>query len=129
MTLRRYLLGMFVSTLFCWLSFALVVLFIDPFASGIIGPVVFYVSLFFGVVGLLTIIGFYLRVWLNKNEVIYSHISTSFRQAILLSAVFIGVLVLQSFHYLTWWSALLLILTVSILELFFLSRANVQVER
>ena len=117
---------MLLSTLICWGAWVLILVSIDPNTSGFIGPLIFYVALFFALVGTFSLIGFYLRVWFSRNEVIYQHVTTSFRQGILLSVALVGVLVLQSFRYLTWWSVLLFVAAVIILELFFLSQSKYQ---
>ncbi|MFC1640508.1 hypothetical protein ACFL2D_00505 [Patescibacteria group bacterium] len=126
MKLHQYIIGMFISTLLVWGAWILILFSVDPGASGFIGPLIFYISLFFAVVGSFTLVGFYLRVWFSRNEVIYQHATTSFRQGILLSVAFVGVLILQSFHFLTWWSILLFVLAVVILELFFVSQSKFQ---
>lgn len=122
MTLRKYLIGMFVSTILCWFSFGLILTYIDPFASGFVGLFCFYISLFFATIGTLTIIGYLLRVWLSKNEILYAHIGPAFRHGVLLSIILVVSLILQSFRLLTWWDAGLFIATIALLEFFFLSR-------
>lgn len=122
MTLQKYLLGIAVSTVFCLAAFVLVLLYVDPSESGIAGFLGFYASLGFGLVGLFTLIGFYIRLWSTKNEVIYAHVAPSFRQAVFLAILVIGCLILQSFRLLTWWDGLLFAISVILLEVFFMSR-------
>lgn len=127
MTLKKYLIGMMVSTIFCWFSWGMILYYVDPETTGVIGLSAFYVSLFFAVIGLLTLVGFYLRVWFSKNEILFAHVGPAFRQAILLSLVIVGSLVLQSFRLLTWWDGALFIASVALLEFYFLSRQSVSV--
>lgn len=122
MTLRSYLIGMFVSTLFCWVSWILILVYIDPEQTSPVGILSFYISLFFAMVGTLTLCGFYLRVWFSKNEVLFAHVAPAFRQAIFLSIILVGSLVLQSFRLLTWWDGALLVGSVTLLEFYFMSR-------
>ena len=122
MTLKKYLIGMFLSTVFCWISFGLILFYIDPVRTGILGVICFYLSLFFAIVGTLTLIGFYLRIWLSKNEVLFAHVGPSFRQAVLISIALIGCLVLQSFRLLNWWDGGLFVGSVALIEFYFLSR-------
>ena len=122
MTLRSYLIGMFISTVFCWVSWILILVYIDPEQTNFIGFFSFYVSLFFAVIGTLTIIGFYLRVWFTKNEVLFAHVVPSFRQAILLALVLVVSLILQAFRLLTWWDGVLLVGSIVLLEFYFISR-------
>lgn len=124
MTLRSYLIGMFISTLFCWASWVLILVYIDPEQASVIGFLSFYVSLFFAMIGTLTITGFYLRVWFTKNEVLFAHVIPSFRQAILLSLILVVALILQSFRLLTWWDGALLVGSVTLVEFYFMSRMS-----
>ena len=121
-SLRSYLVAIAASTALCFAAWLLVIFFINPTASTTLGLTVFYISLFFTLVGALTLIGFYVRVWLSKNEIIYEHVGTAFRQSILLSIVVIGGLIMQAYRVLTWWDALLFVVSVSLLEFYFLTR-------
>lgn len=122
MTLRSYLLGMFLSTIVCWLAFGLILYYVNPYNSGAIGLIAFYVSLFFASIGTLTLIGFYLRVWFSKNEILFAHVNPSFRQAILLSIILVGSLFLQAFKLLTWWDGSLFVISIVLVEFYFISR-------
>lgn len=122
MTLKKYLLAIAISTVLCFVAFILVAIYIDPFNTGFVGFLSFYASLFFSVVGAFTLIGFYGRIWSSGNEVVYAHVAPSFRQAIFLAIIIIGSLILQSFRLLTWWDAILFVLSIVLLEFFFMSR-------
>jgi len=122
MTLKKYLIGMMISTIFCWISWGMILYYVDPSSTGVVGLSAFYVSLFFALIGLLTLVGFYMRVWFSKNEILFAHVGPAFRQAILLSLVLVGSLLLQSFRLLTWWDGGLFIASVALLEFYFLSR-------
>ncbi len=122
MTLKKYLLGMMVSTVFCWISWGMILYYVDPQTTGFVGLAAFYVSLFFALIGLLTLVGFYMRVWFSKNEILFAHVGPAFRQGILLSLILTGSLFLQSFRLLTWWDGALFIASVALLEFYFLSR-------
>ena len=122
MTLRSYLLGMFLSTIICWIAFGLILFYVNPYNTNAVGLVAFYVSLFFASIGTLTLVGFYLRVWFSKNEILFAHVNPSFRQAILLSVILVGSLVLQAFKLLTWWDGALFVLSIVLIEFYFLSR-------
>lgn len=126
MTLRRYITGMFVSTLFCWISWGLILIYLDPEHAGFLGFLCFYLSLFFACIGSFTLLGFYSRVFLSRNEVVFSHIGSSFRQAILLSLFSTGGLLLQSVQMLNWWTAPLFFLLIFLLEFFFIARRRMQ---
>ncbi len=122
MSLRSYLIGMALSTFLCFGAWVLVLINIDPFNCNFVGFILFYLSLFFALIGVFTLLGFYLRVWFSKNEVIFSHIGPSFRQGIFLSLILVGCLALQSFRILDLWSGGLFIASVVLLEFFFMTR-------
>ena len=113
---------MFFSTVFCWASFGLIIFYIDPETSGILGIICFYLSLFFALIGTITLIGFYLRIWLSKNEVLFAHVAPSFRQAVLVSIALVGCLVLQSFDLLNWWNGGLFVVSVGLVAFYFMSK-------
>jgi hypothetical protein len=122
MTLGRYLLGMLFSTITCWAAWVVVLIYIDPQKAGLVGFLAFYISLFFALVGTLASVGFYLRRWFSKNEVVFAHITPSFRQGVLLSLCFVGCLIMQSFKILTWWDGILFVGAVALLEFYFMSK-------
>ena len=116
---------MMISTVFCWASWVMILIYVDPESTGVVGLAAFYVSLFFALIGTLTLLGFYLRVWFSHNEILFAHVGPSFRQAIFLSLVLVGSLILQSFRLLTWWDGALFIAAVALLEFYFISRQSV----
>ncbi|MFH1508777.1 MAG: hypothetical protein ABIE68_01295 [bacterium] len=122
MRLRSYLIGMALATAFCSFSFGLILFYVDPNESGIVGVISFYASLLFASIGTFTILGFYLRLFFSKNEIVFAHVAPAFRQAVLLALALIGSLLLQAFRLLTWWDAALLVLTLALFEFYFLSR-------
>ena len=85
----------------------------SPFESNTI-VILFYLSLFIGSSGIFTLIGFLIRVIFKKSKL--QQINDSFRQGVLLSTVLIGCLFLQSKGILYWWSALILVGTIGIVE-------------
>lgn len=113
---------MSISTFFCWLAWITVLYYIDPETSGFIGLASFHLSLFLALTGTLSLLGFLIRVLFSKEEVFFRHIRASFRQALLFSILVAGSLILLGMKLFKWWSILLLIIGLTALELFFLSR-------
>lgn len=122
MSLRAYLIGIFISTILCWAAWGLTILNIDPTDSGTLGLASFFGSLFFALAGTFGLIGFFTRVWLSGNEIIYENIGISFRQSFLLSLCIIGLLALQAIRMLTWWNGILLVLIIIMLEFYFMAK-------
>ena len=119
---QRYILILGVAALISWLAFYLVVNKLDPFASTGLALALFFVSLFFALTSTFSVIGFYIRVWVNKNEIYYDHINVSLRQAILLTLITLGCLLFQLLGVLTWWSGLLLIAAVTMIEFYLVAK-------
>ncbi len=119
---QRYILILGIAALISWLAFYLVINKLDPFASTGLALALFFVSLFFALTSTFSVIGFYIRVWVNKNEIYYDHINVSLRQAILLTLITLGCLLFQLLSVLTWWSGLLLIAAVTMIEFYLVAK-------
>lgn len=122
MTLGTYLIGISVSTVLCWAAWVLTLFNLDPSNAGTWGFLSFFTSLLFALIGTLTIIGFYLRIWFSQNEYYYENITISFRQAILASISIMGLLVLQALKILNIFDGVLFVLSIILLESYFLAR-------
>ena len=121
MSLKKYLILMGISTLFCWIAFMIVVFFIDPHEAGTAGFIFFYSSLFLALVGSFAILGFLFRLVFKKNSLIFKDVNISSRQAFFYSSIVIVSLLMQSRRLLTWWNALILIGLFALMEFFFIS--------
>jgi len=120
MTLKRYFSLMIICTLINWVIWALVIFFVNPEKIGLIGSILFYLSLFLSLLGTSSILFFILGVRLKKRP-IFVEISWSFRRAFLLTLFVIAILLLKEQEVLYWWTAGLLALFLIILEIFFSS--------
>lgn len=118
MSHNKYILIIGVAALVSWLAFYMVLEALDPFQSTGLALAMFFISLFFALTSTFTICGFYLRMWVNKNEIYYNHINISLRQGILLSFIALGCLLFQLLGVLTWWSGLLLIGAITLVEFY-----------
>lgn len=124
MSLRKFLVFMTLVTLICWVGWMTVLFYIDPDTTGFVGLFLFYISLFFALIGTFTLGGFFFRVWFTKTEMIFQHVGIAFRQSVFFSVLLVGALVLQGLAMLTWWNSLFLLLAMIVLEYFFLSRRS-----
>ena len=122
MTLRQYLLIMSLGTILSWGAVGLIMRTFYPTDIQSTVLIIFYISLFLALVGTFSLAGFILRILLLKQQLLVSrHVAISFRQGILLALLLIVALILQSKSMLSWWSALLAVLALTILEFFFIS--------
>ncbi|MBI5405071.1 MAG: hypothetical protein HY976_02495 [Candidatus Kerfeldbacteria bacterium] len=122
MSLNRYLIIMGIATLVSAGSWLLVVLFLDPTASGVVGVTLFFGSFFLGVFGLCSIIGFVVRHVIQRHETSFRVVAISFRQAGWFAILVTVSLILQSQRLFTVWTAFLLLVMLSLLEAFFVAR-------
>lgn len=105
MTLRQYLTIMIVATLLCWVSWIFVLMNVDPFTSGLLGFLFFYVSLFFLLVGTLSLLIFGLyHLFSHSSLPLFRYVQYSFRDAVVLSVFILALLWLQSQRLLQWWN-------------------------
>ncbi|MCL5795685.1 MAG: hypothetical protein M1338_05025 [Patescibacteria group bacterium] len=120
MSVRIFLLLIIVGSVLSFISWLVVLLNLDPNQAGFLGLVSFYLSLFLILLGIFLLLGFWLRRKFKSGQIIYQQLATSLRQAIFFSILIIGLALLQRGGVLTWWNSLLFILTLTVLEFFFI---------
>lgn len=96
MRLRTFLAGMMVITLFSLGSFFSLIFYFDPFEASKFILILVYLSLFFGLAGFSTLIGFFIRKILKKENLSFKDATNSFWQGILLASILVTVLILVS---------------------------------
>lgn len=121
MTLKLYLIWMSIGTIIAWGAFWLVLTFVNPETAGTLGFALFYLALFLGTTGTLTLFGFAWRYWRHREEPLYRHVSVSFRQGMFLALMVVVALFLQQKRMLTWWNLSLLVVGITLLEVVLLS--------
>lgn len=122
MTLRSYLVTMVAGTALAWTAVGLVITMTDPTESRSVVVGILYFAIFLALTGTLSICGFGLRVWLLKQHYFISRqVLIAFRQGILLAALLVIALILQSKGILTWWIGMLIVAAMTTLEFFFIT--------
>jgi len=117
MSIKAYNLTLLLATMLAWLGFVIILTSFDPTQGSWLVYAMFYFMLFLGILGTLSLLGFFFRSIFKKNRVRPRLIAVeSFRQAIILSAVLILALMLQAGRVLTWWNMALLIVLATVLE-------------
>ncbi|MFH1284366.1 MAG: hypothetical protein ABIH78_02135 [Candidatus Peregrinibacteria bacterium] len=122
MTHHRYISIIAFSGTVAWVAWVLTVFKLNPYDSMGMSLTFFFATLLIALACTFTVVGFYFRVWLFKNEIFYKHINISLRQGIFLGLITVFCLVFQMMRVLTWWSGLLLVFIVVLLEFYFSSR-------
>lgn len=122
MTLRSYLWGLRIGTLFSFAAFCAVIFLTDPIDIGNVAFVLFYVTFFLTTSG----IGVLLLTWLwrrmTKEMLTLGEVGMAVRQGILLgflSSIIVG---MQQMKILLWWDALIVIVGIFLVELYFITR-------
>lgn len=116
MSLSVYLWGIRLFTLLSLSVWLGMVMTIDPLQSGRAGIVFFFTSLFAFVLGITTLFVMWVyRVALGATSAAH-HLGGAFRQALLLSCFFVGIIFFQKERILTWWDAALLLAVVLLIE-------------
>lgn len=121
MSLKKYLAVMVSANLGLWVAWVLVIFNLDPKESGRLALLLFYASLFLATAGTLSLIGFGLRRLFFHDTPAFRHLAVAHRHAFLLSALLVVALILQAARFLTWWTAVLMVLILSGIEYLFLS--------
>ncbi|HHE46017.1 MAG TPA: hypothetical protein ENL05_01590 [Candidatus Moranbacteria bacterium] len=122
MTLKAYIWGMRSITLLSLIALGVMIVYVDPESSGIIGITLFYLIVFFVLSGIFNLGLIFIRRKLLGNEIAASNVGLSFRQGILLAVLCLVLLILQSFRILVWWDALLALGGILLIELYFLNK-------
>lgn len=125
MSIKTELWGLGISGLLCWVGFGLTVVGSNP-GTGTAALASFYISFFIGILSILTVTGYAIRYYHSHSEAKYRAMRTSFRQGILVSGVAIGLLMMQAARLLSWWDILLLIVIVTLFELYIRSYGRTQ---
>lgn len=116
MTLSKYLFLMILATVLCWGAWGLVLVFVNPFETGIMGLVFFYAALFLGLLGVFSILGFLLRFVFKQGDFAYQQVKTAFRQGFLFALLLTAAVFLQGMRLLVWWNLILLVVLVGVVE-------------
>ncbi len=119
---RQYLITIGLTAALSWAAWIIVILKLDPYESTGVALGLFFVSLFFALIGTFTLLGFGLRRWVGKQEVYYHHLTVSLRQGFLLSFCTVLSIALLMLGLLTWWNGLLLVTVAVLIELYLTSK-------
>lgn len=121
MNFRSYLIVMTLGTAAAWIAWAVVLHGIDPSRSGLLGFLLFYVTLAMSVFGSIALLGMLVRLWHSEPGMPSRIAMRSFRQGLLLTGVGIASLLLFSQGLFRWWAMLLIVIIATFIELAFLS--------
>ncbi len=121
MGLNHFLWAMGLGTLLAAIAWTLVLFRVDPDEAGMVGHILFYLTLFAASTGFWSVVGTLYRVRFRKGDHLTSRaVKISVRHAIMLSAVGVTCLAFSAFGWLRWWNVLLQFFVVAAIEYVFL---------
>jgi len=121
MNIKQLLITVSIATIIFWTVWFSVLSQIDPFATDIFGFVLFYLTLFFALLGTFFLLSFGYRKIFSKFALEFNIVGTSFRQSFFFALLVVSLLLLQGIRMLNIINSLLLVAVIVILEFFFLS--------
>lgn len=125
MTLRSSLVVFGLGSGFAWTAFLLVLFTVPPETAGSVGEGFFFGSLFVALIGTLTMLGALGRTRMSTLLPVL-HLGPAFRQGALLATAATGLLLLQRFRFLRWWTVLLGVAVLVGIDLFLARRSGAE---
>lgn len=127
---KKYFLPLIMVSIISWTSFFVVLLRLEPCRTysvnfcadpSTLGILLFFLSLFFALTTLFTLIGYLARIHFYKGEMYINQFNIALRQGILLAICSEAAMGLLALDILRWWTALLLFVLILLMEFYFLS--------
>lgn len=122
MTLRQYLVALAIGTAISISSWCIVMLAIDPVHAGLLGFVIFFLTLAASLAGVFTILGTVVRSRrVHHDDVVQEVVARSFRQGMMLTVLFMSCLGLLARGLFSFGTMILLIVLVGLGEFLLIS--------
>ncbi len=124
MNFRQYILIFGTGTILAWISWVIVVINISPATAGGFMLLVFYFTLFVGLLGTFSTLATVIRMVRNEDNEVELIVARSLRQAFFLTIIIIFSLFLSSKEWLNWMSIFALIGIFGVLEFIVLTKKS-----
>lgn len=116
-TTKHYLIPLLIGSLIAITGFVFTIIYTDPYQTGLLGHLIFYITLFMFTCGIFTLINLVIRKRFFPG--IYSEIfRVSLRQGTLIGILVTSLIYLEASNLLFWWVGLTLILFLIATESF-----------
>ncbi len=122
MSFRSYLILMSLASVAAWIAWAVVLHGIDPTASGLMGHILFYLTLSIALFGSISVLGVLIRLWKDRSAIVLRVTIQAFRQSLLLTSLFVSSLILFSQGWFRWWTMFLVVIIAAFVELVFVTK-------
>ena len=119
MKIKRNLFFLFSITIFSLISVILCINNYNPFSIDLSQFIYFYLSIFFSIWGLVSLILFAIKIRLSRKETIYIHFRPAVRQGMIFSLGISILLVLRGLQLLDLWVGVPVMIIIILIELFF----------
>ena len=119
MNIKLFIVGIIFTTVVALGSFFLITFYFSPQNADMLTLNLLFFSLFVGLIGLFTVIGYYVRRKKYRSRDPIGFFTVSFRQGALFSFLLTGSLLLRATVNFWWWGSLILLLLILALEFFF----------
>lgn len=119
MSLRQYLFTMALGTVICWVAWGMALFNIDPFTATAPAFGIFYASLYFALVGTLSLFSTPIRKVVTKGSLpTYRYVEGGFRDGAVLAFLIVALLFLQAQGWLNPLTAVTFILATTFILAF-----------
>ncbi|PIR74397.1 MAG: hypothetical protein COU35_03030 [Candidatus Magasanikbacteria bacterium CG10_big_fil_rev_8_21_14_0_10_47_10] len=116
---------MVIATLLCWSAWAVVLTNVDPFRDNVTGFILFYVTLFFSLIGTASLVTFLCLYYFSRAKyAVFYDVQRSFLVGLLVSSLATLLLFLQGRGVLGIWNILLFLCIIIFLILFKVSTTS-----
>lgn len=122
MFFNRYVLALALATIMSLAALYLVLTKLDPFADSKLAIILFFLSLFFSISSVSSLMGYILRLLFYPDEIFLNHFNVSLRQGILLGFSVCALMGLQTIRTLTLWNGLMIIFIGVLMEVYFMAK-------
>ncbi|MBT4857333.1 hypothetical protein HON52_04085 [Candidatus Uhrbacteria bacterium] len=124
MSVRHYILFLLYGTAISWCAWLITLFSIDPATASTIGQAAFHLTLFTAITGTVSSVSTMVRVRRKTQYKLEDLVKISLRQGLFIAILLELTLLLMHNSWLTWWSAILIILLIGLLESIFLSLSH-----
>jgi len=121
MSFKWYLILMSLGTGIAWTALVVLIQTVDPFESGFLNLVFFYIDLLLSLIGTFSILGVVYRVAIRKSDqLLIKNVQISFRHSILFALIAVVSLFLSANYLFHWYVLFPLLIVMVFVEYLFL---------
>lgn len=118
---KTFKIVILLATLTAWFGWFLALLNFNPEQLSLLGFILFYLSFFLFLYGIIFLLADYVKSKFVRNQLLVVRVKHTLRQSLFFAILIIGWALLKSNGVLRWWNLAMLILILTILEFFFMS--------